>query len=187
MKIQDDSNHLEKLKLKAMFGEDTPNSILSKIKVYPFSNKSYARRSLLQSQSHTHSDFFKTQVNGSVSFGTSRKASFNINPNHLFNKTRFADKRQSVLWDKEQKLPQVLADNNNKPMEVSNYRVKSYKVKFEPDWYTRNGIIPKNFKDLAGKDIEIQCNIISDEIKIFTDNMSYYRTHYLHDSRVISI
>jgi hypothetical protein len=80
-----------------------------------------------------------------------------------------------------------LADNNNKPMEVSNYRVKSYKVKFEPDWYTRNGIIPKNFKDLAGKDIEIQCNIISDEIKIFTDNMSYYRTHYLHDSRVISI
>jgi hypothetical protein len=172
-KIQDESNLLEKIKFKEIFGEDAPTGMLNKIKFNPFGKGVFINDNL----SNTQTEIFKTNIQV-----TSRKPSFVMSASQLqfFNKPKnYNDNRHSVLWEKSANVTVY-----EKQQDTSKYRIKTYKVKYDSHWYIKNGIIPNSFNELAKKDLDIQSAIISDEIKISLDNMNYYRTHYLHNSKV---
>jgi hypothetical protein len=172
-RIHDDSNFLELMKFKEIFGKDAPTNMLHKIKFNPFGKGVFIN----DNHSNTNSDIFKTQIKI-----TTRKPSFVMSTSqlHFFTKPKQSDNRQqSVLWSKSANVTVY-----EKPNQMGKNRIKTYKVKSDPNWYIKNGIIPNNFNELANKDLEIQSAIISDEVKISLDNMNYYRTHYLHNSKV---
>jgi hypothetical protein len=183
-KIKDESMMIEKIKIKDFLNDNASTNtdhMMSTTSMPLIEHKSPNRK--WTNTSGSELGFFKTGAG--VKNSLNRKPSF-INSFQLQNilkktKTQAHNNRQSVLWEKSPNTSQI----ENKPVEAkTNYRVKTYKIKFIPDWYQKNGIVPKNFQELGGKDIEIQSAIVNDEIKIFLDNMNYYRTHYLHSTKV---
>ena len=63
-------------------------------------------------------------------------------------------------------------------------RVKTYEVKEDTEWFTKNKIIPLTNKLLVN-DLEVQAALISDELNIILDNLKVYRNNYLESGTVI--
>jgi hypothetical protein len=77
-----------------------------------------------------------------------------------------------------------ILSNVSMPNNSPKARIKSYEVKDNPDWFSKNKIIPLSNK-LIIEDIEMQSMLISDELNVILDNLKVYRSSYLENGNVI--
>jgi hypothetical protein len=79
------------------------------------------------------------------------------------------------------KSPEIIIRKTRKEGIVLTRR-KDFKVKYDPDWYLKNGIPENIITKKIACDLDFQFNIINDEFKVILDNIVKYKITCLNSS-----
>jgi hypothetical protein len=107
----------------------------------------------------------------------------NNNFNHNLN-IDFQKKGAQNLFQK----PEIIAGKNvfkNPNEDKSTMRKKSYKVKYEPDWYLRAKVPEIKLPKKIAEDMQLQFHLIDDELKVISENMHYFKSTCLNNSNLL--